>query len=113
VCATQIKAQNPTEEAKLAYNVSAWLNPVVHGTIKKAGSSKTTNVWLIKAAWNEMAVRQAALNPSDHQCGFMPGELNCLLPMFWLSQFRSERQDWLTFPQHGTAAMSKADPQGW
>jgi hypothetical protein len=33
--------------------------------------------------------------------------------MFWLSQFRSERQDWLTFPQHGTAAMSKADPQGW
>ncbi len=24
----------------------------------------------------------------------------------WLSQFRSERQDWLTFPRHGTAALT-------
>ncbi len=81
VCATQLKDQSASDAAKLAYNVSAWLNPVVHGTINKAGPGKTTNVWLIKAAWNEMAIRQAAVNPSDRRCGFMPGELNCFLPM--------------------------------
>jgi hypothetical protein len=110
VCATQIKShiedQNSVGKEKLAYNVSAWLNPVVQGKIKKDGASKTTNVWLIKAAWNEMAVWQVAANPSNHQCGFMPGELNCFLPMFWLSQFNSDRTDWLTFPQHGTASMT-------
>lgn len=110
VCATQIKTgsgdQPPLDTEKFAYNVSAWLNPVVEGTIRKDGASKTTNVWLIKAAWNEMAVWKAATNPSDQRCGFMPGELNCFLPLFWLSQFNSERQNWLTFPQHGTASMT-------
>jgi hypothetical protein len=107
VCASQIdepqaRAQDRTPEA-LAYNVSAWLNPVIHGTIRREGSSKVTNIWLIKAAWNELEVWRAAV---DERCGFAPGDVNCFLAMFWLHEFQPQRKQYLGFPQHGTTSLT-------
>jgi hypothetical protein len=106
VCASQIDPPPlPKEpiEGPRGYNVSAWLNPVLHGTITHDATGKVTNMWLIKAAWNEQAVWRAAV---DKDCGFGPGRINCLLAMFWNNEFDEKRRDYLPFPQHGTAALT-------
>jgi len=84
------------------YNVSAWMNPVVKGTLKWPNSERTTNLWLIKAAWDEQSVRRAF---ETGRCGFSPGEMNCLLAIFWGNELHKEGK-FMGFPQHSTAGLT-------
>jgi hypothetical protein len=91
--------------AARVYDVDAWVNPVIHGKLTWPDGRKVTNVWLIKAAWNENDARAAFENAS---CGFGTGEFNCLLAMFWGTRYSdgADARFVETFPQHGTAAQT-------
>ena len=84
------------------YDVDAWLNPVIHGTLTWPDGKKVTNVWLIKAAWNEKAARASFENSS---CGGGYPNFNCLVAMFWGTRLTSDADEHMVkaFPQHGTA----------
>lgn len=100
MCDRQLPGREGAQQ--LAYNVSAWLNPVVHGTLTWPNSQRVTHIWLIKAAWDEQAVRRAF---NEAECGFDPGDVNCVLAMFW-GNARHEDGKFMSFPQHGTAALT-------
>lgn len=109
VCGWQFQ-ENPPDADKHAYNVSAWMNPVVHGTLK-ARDGTVTDLWLIKAAWDEQRVRRAF---NEGRCGYGQGkdgvrtedeEINCMLPLFWANQGQEEGR-FISFPQHGTAKLT-------
>lgn len=89
----------------VAYNVDAWLNPVIHGTLTWPDTKKVTEVWLIKAAWNEQDAKSAF---ERVECGFKPDNFNCLLAMFWGTRLNggSDEDAVKTFPQHGTASQT-------
>lgn len=106
LCAVQFgEAKGPQQ----AYNTSAWMNPVVQGEVDWGNSARKTRVWLIKAAWNEAEIRDAynaiALRGSDN-CGSGVGQVNCLLLGFYgqSTKFRDKDDNYMIFPQHGTAA---------
>jgi hypothetical protein len=99
------------DSQRLAYNTSAWMNPVVPGKVAWGASGRKTNLWLIKAAWNEQAIRQAynAIAFHDgHDCGPEPGQINCLLLAFYghSTKFRDKNDKYMVFPQHGTAGLT-------
>jgi hypothetical protein len=75
---------------------------VVEGFAKWPESGRVTRLWLIKAAWDEQSVRRA-FNAAE--CGFGPGDVNCVVAMFYGNQTHSDGQ-YLSFPQHGTAALT-------
>jgi hypothetical protein len=94
------------EKSKLVYNVSAWKNPVVKGTAKWMGPDhkerRVSNLWLIKAAWDERAVAAAFTHPET--CGSAPGQINCLLAVFYghNTMVRGGKDQFMLFPQLST-----------
>lgn len=108
------KAQFDKSTPGLVYNTSAWLNPVVQGTITWGNTDRVTNVWLVKAAWDEQSVR-VKFNELTHSestskdCGSKPGQINCLLLGFYghSTDFRARDTDhYMIFPQHTTAGLT-------
>jgi len=93
---------------KLSYNVSAWKNPVIKGTVlwksKNGQPARTSHIWLIKAAWDERAVAAAYTRPKT--CGNETGKINCLLTVFYAhnTSVRSKSDNYMLFPQLGTVA---------
>lgn len=101
VCADMFAGTLPKDGR--IYDVDAWLNPVIHGTLTWPDGKQVTRVWLIKAAWNEQDAKAAF---DKGECGFQPGEFNCLLAMFWGTRYSpgADANVVVPFPQHGTAA---------
>lgn len=97
-----------TKPRKLAYNVSAWKNPVVKGTATwpaiDGNPGRIARIWLIKAAWDERAV--AAAYTSPERCGSAAGQVNCLLAVFYGHNrgVRSDSDNYMFFPQLSTVS---------
>jgi len=70
------------------------------GNAAMAGSGRVTQLWLIKAAWDEQSVRRAY---EDGRCGPGLEDVNCLLAIFWGGQ-KHHDGDYLSFPQHARPA---------
>lgn len=93
-------------KASFAYNLSAWANPVVPGTVSWPSNAKEPsrkiNLWLLKPAWDEHHF-QAGFNTPE-SCG--PGVSGCWLSLFWGHNNNAASLgdgDYLLFPQHATA----------
>lgn len=101
----EVCAGQPRKKAKRVYNVSAWKNPVVKGTVTwppvNGSTQRITNIWLVKAAWDEKAV-VAAYSHKPIKCG-LPNQLNCLLAVFYGHNRGIQGKDgYMLFPQLGT-----------
>jgi hypothetical protein len=89
----------------LAYNVSMWVNPVVKGTIKNTATGGTTNLWLIKPAWNQKEIRKA-YNDKAFECVTKPTSLPCGLILHYANntEYKTPEGDYMEFPQDGTVS---------
>lgn len=91
---------------KKAYNTSAWLNPVVTGTVTwpEVDGKKVppTRIWLIKLGWNQQAFRRA-FNAQDCQSKAHP--VNCLLTVYYghNTQTINKKDGYMIFPHLSTA----------
>ncbi|MDP2906666.1 MAG: patatin-like phospholipase family protein [Nanoarchaeota archaeon] len=85
-----------TPEIQRAYNVSAWLNPIILGSINPSTEHPPTNplpsirVWLIKLAWNQ-AVVHSALDAAN--CESIDHPVSCLLTVYHAHQPSSKTQE--------------------
>lgn len=94
------------------FNVSNWMNPVLKGTVKWGTTGQVTSIWLIKAAWDQEAIRKAyggTPQPDGTKpvrCGPGPEEINCILLAFYghntMAGVTNLDGDFMKFPQHGT-----------
>lgn len=102
ICKYLFDSSDPSN--KLAYNISMWLNPVVMGTITNNATGRKTNLWLIKPAWNQQAIR-AAYN-KNMQCKTAPGSIPCGLILHYANntEYKTPRGDYMEFPQDGTVS---------
>lgn len=101
LCSHQAKPAQENGQA-LAYNVSAWLNPVVSGEVLWPETGRVTRLWLIKAAWNQQAIRQAY---NDVMCGPTPARIPCELLLFYGHNTTAQiNKGYMVFPQHGTVS---------
>jgi len=106
---------------KLAYNVSAWTEPVIKGSIvcasdMKSCGGKEIRLWLIKSAWDQQAIRQrynnilqtVAVGPGHVSCGTAKDLSTpaCELLLFYAenSSITNPLDGYMLFPQHGTAS---------
>ncbi|OAE14115.1 hypothetical protein AZH11_01950 [Pseudomonas simiae] len=116
---------NTDTKAKHAYNISAWLNPVMKGVItplpsnlppdaRKKPKIPEMNVWLIKLAWNQALVQQALNNT---ECETEANPVSCMLTVYYAHQKNTEASGELyrAFPQIGTseAVWNSSTPQFW
>lgn len=115
------------KKTKRAYNISAWLNPVMTGVITPLHSDPNPvgggiekrkipkmNVWLIKLAWNQALVQQA-LNKTECETEAHP--VSCMLTVYHAHQKNTKAGGELyrAFPQIGTkeAVWNSSTPQFW
>lgn len=113
VCAAQIDSvedrpvprQSTGPWPARGYNVSAWVNPVIKGSVRNQKTGKVTRLWLIKAAWNEQAVWRAGVDEPP-RCGFGADDVNCFLALFYWDEFGLRQKDYMSFPQHGTVGLT-------
>lgn len=66
-------------KSKLRYNMSAWMNPVVLGTVRWPDGKRTARIFLVKAAWKQEAVGRAF---TKGECG-ATDEPSCFLAVFY------------------------------
>lgn len=66
-------------KSQLRYNMSAWMNPVVLGTVRWPDSKRTARIFLVKAAWKQKAVGLAF---TKGECG-ATDEPSCFLAVFY------------------------------
>jgi hypothetical protein len=91
---------------KKVYNTSAWLNPVVTGTVDwpdvNGKHVPQTRVWLIKLGWNQQEFRRA-FNAKDCQSNEHP--VNCLLTIYYgHNTLTTNKEDgYMVFPHLSTA----------
>lgn len=94
------------EHSKRRYNVSAWKNPVVKGTVTwpsiNGNKPRVTNIWLIKAAWDERKIVDV-YSKGSIECG-KEGQINCFLDVFYghNSSQRDKKDGYMYFPQLST-----------
>jgi hypothetical protein len=95
---------NDTQPPGKVYDLHAWVNPVVYGTLT-GPDGKEIRLWLLKPAWNEKEAENAF---NSATCGFDVGNFNCMLAMFWGTRFNPgpDGTGVTTFPQHGTVALT-------
>lgn len=102
-----------------AFNTSAWLNPVVPGTISPKSPQRrsandllpTMRVWLIKLGWNQSNLLHGWTTP-DCQSKDHPN--SCLLTVFLGHNWKRDTV-YLDFPQPSTthATFNSSTPQFW
>lgn len=98
----------PARSVRIAYNVSAWKNRVVKGTVtwptKDDQPTRASRIWLIKAAWDERAVAAAYTRPQ--KCGNEVRQINCLLAVFYGHNrgIQNKKDEYMLFPQLSTVA---------
>lgn len=105
------KLPDSNSDEKVGYNISDWMNPVVHGTVTWPQSGKITNLWLIKPAWRQTDVGVAySTDINKLSCGEGLGlkDFNCFLLIYYGHNTKStvshSEDDFMAFPQHGTVA---------
>lgn len=109
-----------TPKIQRAYNVSAWFNPILPGTITPSdkrhakSSLPPVRVWLIKLAWNQAAIH-SALNAKD--CESIDHPVSCLLTVYHAHQTSSgtEHERYQMFPHLSTmgATWNASTPLFW
>jgi hypothetical protein len=110
LCASWTK--NPDDKERIpkkkrlpkgAYNTSAWLNPVVTGTVKWPESSgmPNTRLWLVKLGWNQQAFRRAY---KAKDCDSEANPVNCLLAVYYGHNTTTinKPDQYMVFPQLST-----------
>lgn len=121
LCAQRIAEREGNIPAdQRAYNVSAWNNPVLQGSIvalKGNGEDKllpAMNVWLIKLAWNQEKVH-SALNAE--QCETQTHPVSCMLTVYHAHQTYTdtELEQYQLFPHLSTmgATWNASTPLLW
>jgi len=107
------KLQQVCERAgTLAYNTSAWLNPVVKGAVRwpvnpamGAVAMPDTAIWFIKLGWNQQEYRRA-FNAS--QCENEAHPVSCLLTVYYghNTTVVDKKDRYMLFPQLSTAGLT-------
>lgn len=96
VCATHFTTG---DETVLAYNTSAWRNPVIEGSVTWPDPAMPkTRLWLVKLGWNEDDLERA-FHAKD--CGSQAHPVNCLLTVFYghNTEVRNTKDHYMHFPQ--------------
>jgi hypothetical protein len=110
LCASWVQEPDPKKwphkkkrTEKLAYNTSAWLNPVVTGIVKwpEKSGMPDTRLWLVKLGWNQQAFRRA-YNARD--CDSDANPVNCLLTVYYGHNTATinKRDQYMVFPHLST-----------
>jgi hypothetical protein len=92
-------------EKRLVYNTSAWLNPVVKGTVTwpdvNGEKIPPTRLWLVKLGWHQQDFRRA-FNAAD--CGSAEHAVNCFLATYYGHNTATvnEKDGYMVFPHLST-----------